>query len=114
VPPFFTLESSYDEFLQSIATCTISSKGVPSVSAIDKTQLSWKLSVPANDRKKVISNEPGYQALIKKAAEILGKKKDCLIVVFVPQPSQVAKKVCLCCFCELVLTLLSSLWMYQD
>jgi len=59
-PFFFTPKSSYDEFLLSIATCAIGGKGVPSVTAINKTQLSWKLSVPANNRKKALSNEQGY------------------------------------------------------
>jgi hypothetical protein len=93
-PFFFTPKSSYDEFLQSVAACAIGGKGVPSVTAINKAQLSWKLSVPANDRKKALSDAQGYRALIKKVIEISGKKKDSSIVVFLPPPSRVAKKVC--------------------
>ena len=51
----------YFHFLSLVATCAAGTgKGTPAVTAIDKNQLTWKLSVPANDRKKPLSDEDGF------------------------------------------------------
>ena len=60
-PFFFTLNYTYFQFLSSIAACAAGAQGMPSVDAIDKTQLSWKLSVPANDRKKPLSTKMAFE-----------------------------------------------------
>jgi hypothetical protein len=92
-PFFFTLESSYPEFLQSVTVCASVGNSVSSNGAIDKGQLGWKLSVPANDRKKPLSDERGYRALLKKMKVLSDKKKDCTIVIMLPPLSKVARNV---------------------
>jgi hypothetical protein len=92
-PFFFTLDSTYFSFLSSVATCAAGGKGTPSVNAIDKAQLTWKLSVPANDRKKPLSDEDGFRALLKKVAEVIGRKKDCSVVIMLPPLSKIATNV---------------------
>ena len=93
-PFFFTLDYTYFRFLSSVATCAAGTgKGTPAVTAIDKNQLTWKLSVPANDRKKPLSDEDGFRALLKKVAEVIGRKKDCSVVIMLPPLSKIATNV---------------------
>ena len=49
--------------------------------------------MPANDRKKPLSDEDGFQALLKKVAELMGRKKDCSVVVMLPPLLKVASNV---------------------
>ncbi|CAA7258478.1 unnamed protein product [Cyclocybe aegerita] len=65
-PFFFTVETSHNEFLQSVVACAASGTHVPSINAINQLQLFWKLNVPANDKKKPLANVQGYRALILK------------------------------------------------
>lgn len=92
-PFFFTLDYTYFQFLLSIATCAAAGGAQPSIAAIDKTQMSWKLSVPANDRKKPLSDEDGFRALLKKVAEVIGRKKDCSVIIMLPPLSRIARNV---------------------
>lgn len=92
-PFFFTLDYTYFSFLSLVASCAAGTKGTTPVTTIDKTQLTWKLSVPANDRKKLLSDEDGFRALLKKVAELMGRKKDCSVVVMLPPLSKVASNV---------------------
>ena len=92
-PFFFTLENTYFQFLSSIAGCATGAQGIPSVAAIDKTQLTWKLSVPANDRKKPLSDKDGFRALLKKVAEVIGRKKDCSVIIMLPPLSKITRNV---------------------
>ena len=89
-PFFFNLTSTFHEFLQSLVLCTT---GLPSVGAIAKVHLTWKLAVPANDRSKPLYDDSGFRALVKRVKEVLDKKKDCAIVVSLPPPSKVPKHV---------------------
>jgi len=93
-PFFFTLDYTYVRFLQAIASCAAADgHGIAAVAAINKSQLSWKLSVPANDRKKPLSDEFGFRALVKKVRELAVRKKDCSVIVMLPPLSKVANSV---------------------
>ena len=87
------LDYMYFSFLSSVASCAAGTKGTTPVTTIDKTQLTWKLSMPANDRKKPLSDEDGFRALLKKVTELMGRKKDCSVVVMLPPLSKVASNV---------------------
>ncbi|CAA7264084.1 unnamed protein product [Cyclocybe aegerita] len=83
-PFFFTVETSHNEFLQSVVACAASGTHVPSINAINQSQLFWKLNVPANNKKKPLANVQGYRALILKVAALLNKKKDVTITIILP------------------------------
>jgi hypothetical protein len=87
---FFTLDYMYFCFLSSVATCAAGTKGTPLVTAINKNQLTWKLSVPANDRKKPLSDKDGFRVLLRKVAEVIGRKKDCSMVIMLSPLSKIA------------------------
>ncbi|KAJ3500782.1 hypothetical protein NLJ89_g9638 [Agrocybe chaxingu] len=82
-PFFFTTAMSHHRFLQSVVTCA-SDNAISSVNAINQQQLTWKLHVPANDKKKPLANADGYQALISRIGSLLEKGKDATLTVFLP------------------------------
>lgn len=92
-PFFFTLETSHEEFLQSIACCTVAPRYLPTITGIDQTQLFWKLNVPVSDKKKPLANLAGYQAMSTKLATLLEKGKDSTITLSMPPLG----KVCFRC-----------------
>jgi len=84
-PFFFTTETTHFEFLQLIASAA-TEKNIPIINSINQAQLLWKLNVPANDKKKLLTNEQGYQALIAilKNRVTVEKSKDSSITVIMP------------------------------
>ena len=84
-PFFFTTETTHCEFLQLVATCASDSNHIFPVASINQGQLLWKLNVPANDKKKPLSNEQGYQALIAILTNwLMEKSKDSTITLIMP------------------------------
>jgi hypothetical protein len=66
-PFFFTTKTPHREFLQSIlANSAVDPNFIPLISSINQNRLQWKLNTPANDKKKPLSSESGYKALIVK------------------------------------------------
>jgi hypothetical protein len=60
---------------------------------INQEQLFWKQQVPANDKKKPLTNEVGYKAMIAKLKELTKKGKDTVITLSLPPLSKVATMV---------------------
>ncbi|KAF8165967.1 hypothetical protein B0H34DRAFT_780604 [Crassisporium funariophilum] len=83
-PFFFTLGTSHREFLQLLAACAVKKNFIPAVSSINQNQLFWKLLVPANDKKKPLYNEQGYQALITKLNALSEKGKELSVTLLMP------------------------------
>ena len=63
-PFFFTIETTHREFLSLVATAAAEKNTTAGIGSVNQSQLLWKLNVPANDKKKPLSNEQGYEALI--------------------------------------------------
>ena len=92
-PFFFTLSTPCIEFLQSLASCSIEGSYTPTIASINQEQLFWKQQVPANDKKKLLTNEVGYKAMIAKLEELTKKGKDITITLSLPPFSKVAAMV---------------------
>ncbi|EDQ99206.1 uncharacterized protein LACBIDRAFT_316809 [Laccaria bicolor S238N-H82] len=89
-PFFFTLSTPRIEFLQSLASCSVEGSYAPTIASINQEQLFWKQQVPANDKKKPLTNEVGYKAMIAKLEELTKKGKDTTITLSLPPLSKVA------------------------
>ena len=92
-PFFFTLSTPCIEFLQSLASCSIEGSYAPTITSINQEQLFWKQQVPANNKKKPLTNEVGYKAMIAKLEELMKKGKDTTITLSLPPLSKVAATV---------------------
>ena len=92
-PFFFNLDTTRIEFLQSLASCCAEGHYAPTITSINHHQLFWKLQVPANDRKRPLSTEDGFHALIDKLADLSQKKKDTTIILSLPPLMRVAANV---------------------
>ena len=90
---FFNLDTTRIDFLQSLASCCIEGHYVPIITSISHHQLFWKLQVPANDRKQLLSTEDGFHVLIDKLADLSQKKKDTTIISSLPPLTRVAANV---------------------
>jgi hypothetical protein len=95
-PFFFTSKTSHHEFLQSIANCAVDKNYIPFISSINQTRLQWKLNTPANDKKKPLSSESGYKALIVKLVSLIEKGKDTTITIFMPPMLKTRQDVSQC------------------
>ncbi|KIJ97316.1 hypothetical protein K443DRAFT_9972 [Laccaria amethystina LaAM-08-1] len=82
--------TSHIEFLQSLASCSVEGSYAPTITLINQEQLFWKQQVPANDKKKPLTNEVGYKAMIAKLKELMKKGKDTMITLSLPPLSKVA------------------------
>ncbi|EDR07537.1 uncharacterized protein LACBIDRAFT_327872 [Laccaria bicolor S238N-H82] len=89
-PFFFTLSTPRIEFLQSLTSCSVEGSYAPTITSINQEQLFWKQQVPANDKKKLLTNEVGYKAMIAKLEELTKKGKDTTITLSLPPLSKVA------------------------
>jgi len=83
-PFFFTTKTPHHEFLQSIANCAVDPNFTPLISSINQIRLQWKFNTPANDKKKLLSSESGYKALIVKLVSQIEKGRDTTITIFLP------------------------------
>jgi hypothetical protein len=92
-PFFFNLDTTRIDFLQSLASCCVEGHYAPTITSINHHQLFWKLQVPANDRKRPLSTEDGFRALIDKLADLSQKKKDTTIILSLPPLTRVAANV---------------------
>lgn len=92
-PFFFTLSTPRIEFLQFLASCSVEGSYAPTIASINQEQLFWKQQVPANDKKKPLTNEVGYKAMIAKLEELTKKGKDTTITLSLPPLSKVAATV---------------------
>lgn len=102
-PFFFTTKTPHREFLQSIASCAVDANFSPLISSINQNRLQWKLNTPANDKKKPLSSESGYKALIVKLVSQIEKGRDTTITVFMPPMLKVRQDVSHCQPVHLVL-----------
>lgn len=93
-PFFFTVETTHEEFLQLVANCGVAANYAPTIGSINQSQLTWKQSVPASDKKKPLSNLDSYQAMITKLQLLLEKGKDTTIILSSPPLARVARNVC--------------------
>jgi hypothetical protein len=92
-PFFFTVDTTHEEFLQLVANCGVAANYALTISSINQSQLTWKQSVPASDKKKPLSSLDGYQAMITKLQVLLKKGKDTTIVLSTPPLARVANNV---------------------
>ena len=91
-PFFFNPETTHDKFLGLLAACAVDQPHFSaSIEAIVQSQLTWKLNTPANDKKKPLSTEQGYRALLKKMDELAKKKKECTVTLTMPPLSKIVK-----------------------
>ena len=92
-PFFFTIKTPHHEFLQSIANCAVDKNYIPLTGSINQTRLQWKLNTPANDKKKPLSSESGYKALIVKLVSQIEKGRDTTITIFMPPMLKTSQNV---------------------
>ena len=83
-PFFFTTKTPHHKFLQSIANCAVNLNFPPLISSINQSWLQWKLNMPANDKKKLLSSKSGYKALMFKLVSQIEKGRDTTIMIFMP------------------------------
>lgn len=83
-PFFFNAETGHLEFLGLLAACAVEPGFSASIAAINQSLLVWKLNTPANDKKKPLSSEQGYRALLNKMNELSMKKKECTVSLSMP------------------------------
>jgi hypothetical protein len=95
-PFFFTTKTPHREFLQSIANCAVDPNFIPLISSINQNRLQWKLNTPANDKKKPLSSESGYKALIVKLVSQIEKGRDTTITIFMPPMLKIHQDVSQC------------------
>jgi hypothetical protein len=105
-PFFFTTETPHHEFLQSIANCAVDPNFTPLISSINLSRLQWKLNTPANDKKKPLSSESGYKALIVNLVSQIEKGRDTTITIFMPPMVKIRQDVSQCLPVHLILDLL--------
>lgn len=89
-PFFFYANTTHLEFLSLLAACAVDTGFSAAVTTINQSQLVWKLITPANDKKKPLSSEQGYRALLNKMNELSAKKKECTVTLSMPPLSKVA------------------------
>jgi len=105
-PFFFTTKTPHHEFLQSIANCAVDPNFTPLISSINQSRLQWKLNTPANDKKKPLSSESGYKALIVKLVSQIEKGRDTTITIFMPPMLKTRQDVSHRLLVDLILNLL--------
>ena len=97
-PFFFTLDTTHDKFLQSLAACSAYQNYAATITSINRAKLFWKQNVPANNAPKPLANAQGFWAMIRKLAELTSKNKDKTLTLILPPLAKVAKRVSILIF----------------
>jgi hypothetical protein len=95
-PFFFTLDTTHDEFLQSIAACSASQNYAATITPINRPRCSRDRTF--QQTMQPLANAQGFQAMIRKLAELTSKNKDITITLILPPLAKVAKHVSILIF----------------